>query len=103
MSPVSKLIYKGSSFSMFVLSVDFPTVAVIHLKHNMVGVLHQKILEHLNSSEYPETICPSEVAGITKAGRARIVRLGCMSWRDAMEPIKQEAWSMINTSLLGIT
>ncbi|KAH6648545.1 hypothetical protein BKA67DRAFT_367249 [Truncatella angustata] len=64
-------------------------------------LLHDKILQHLESRGYPKTICPSEVA--RSLSDDELSSLGCDNWRAAMDPIRREAWSMREQGALDIT
>lgn len=66
-----------------------------------MSFLQNKILSMAEAREYPKTICPSEVARALNHDELR--SLNCSDWRDAMDPIRKEAWSMKERRLLDIT
>ncbi|KAK6193182.1 septation protein sun4 [Pestalotiopsis sp. IQ-011] len=66
-----------------------------------MSFLQNKILSMAESREYPKTICPSEVARALNPDELR--SLDCSDWREAMDPIRKEAWSMKERRLLDIT
>ena len=55
----------------------------------------------LSQREYPKTCCPSEVARGLSVNELEAI--DCESWRDAMAPIREEAWRMKIDGLLDIT
>lgn len=64
-------------------------------------MLRTKIGDMVASREYPKTCCPSEVA--RKLSKEELVSLNCETWREAMQPVREEAWRMRNEGLLDIT
>ncbi|ETS87166.1 hypothetical protein PFICI_00994 [Pestalotiopsis fici W106-1] len=66
-----------------------------------MSFLEKKILAMTEAREYPKTICPSEVARALTEDELH--SLDCSDWRAAMDPIRREAWSLKERSLLDIT
>ncbi|KAI4596424.1 hypothetical protein KJ359_005554 [Pestalotiopsis sp. 9143b] len=65
------------------------------------AVAYNKILSMTEAREYPKTICPSEVA--RALNQDELHSLNCSDWREAMDPIRKEAWFMKERRLLDIT
>lgn len=66
-----------------------------------MSFLRDKILNKLEGRDYPKTMCPSEVARLLS--KDELSSLNCTDWRAAMEPVRQEAWSIKQEGGLDIT
>lgn len=61
----------------------------------------QKHMERLlQSREPPKTFCPSEVARALST--SELQELQCASWREAMDPVRELAWSLRNAGRVEV-
>lgn len=67
----------------------------------MDELLGNKIASQVAAREHPKTCCPSEVA--RSLTQEELQTIGCKDWREAMQPIREAAWSMRADGLLEIT
>lgn len=90
-----------SSHILNIISTKHTNQCGKYLVNTSMSTLRDKICKRLDTREYPKTICPSEVA--RELSKDELFSLGCTDWRAAMQPIREQAWTMRQEGFLDIT